>query len=343
MVCEAPGYAEWLDEVLIPSFTRVAFDPDAVTVIVGDKPDESGSSLPHAFPLGTRPCFVFEHEVISHDAWRVGDHIEVVDGKYEVRYIVGPTHVRVEVGNRGTGARAAVLRVIRELALAQSLANGERVMLHASGLEREGKVVLFTGPKEAGKTTLVTRLASATGAGLLANDCALLSPSEPRSRNWDVHAVPFPVSVRADTVRRFPELFRDVPAIKRPSRPTLAEADVARTEHGTVTEPARLRLSTPQFARALRVPLSAGGQLASLAFVTVDPDITGFRLVPLPPSDAPKFVRVAVYGPAERTTITPSSSSSSECGDSRLPTRAGRGPGRRGRQLRCAPGRPGGA
>lgn len=296
VVCEVPGHAEWLDELLPPGLNPVEFDPNAVTVVVheasGDKHREST-----AFPLGPVPCFVFEHEVISYDAWRVGDHIVIVDEKYDARYEIGPTMVRVGLRSPAPETRPPVLRVVRELALAQTLASGQRVLLHASGLEAGGRVVLFTGPKEAGKTTLVARLASTTGAGFLSNDCALMTPIAARSGGWDVRTVPLTVSVRADTVRRLPQLFARVPAIRRPSRLTETEAEAAVSEHGTMTEPARLRLSPIQFARALDVPLSVGGELAALAFVTIDPKLTGFRIAPLAAADARQPVRTAVYGP----------------------------------------------
>jgi hypothetical protein len=186
---------------------------------------------------------------------------------------------------------------VRELTFAQTLAESGNLLLHASGVERDGNVALFAGAKEAGKTTLAARLASVAPAAIVANDCGLASRSATGSPRWDAHAVPIPVSVRAGTVQRLPDLFEAVPAIDRPSRLTIAEAEQALARHGTVRTKERLRLSPPQFACAAQTVLSAGGNLACLAFVRVDESLRGFEINHLDVSEAEARIATVIYGP----------------------------------------------
>src|SRR5882757_1415303 len=161
---EAPGFSAWLDEVLHPAFTRVEPDERAVTVVVQrgapgapvPRPDESAE---------LRPWFTFDREVVSLPSRSNGATVHVIDDKYGASYVVHaePTlSVEVHADGPWPRTRAALLRVVRELAVSQVLAGGRSVRLHASGVERDGRVVLFAGPKGAGKTTLLSHLAAAT-------------------------------------------------------------------------------------------------------------------------------------------------------------------------------------
>jgi hypothetical protein len=293
---EVSGFADWLDEVLRPPFAPRAPDPGAVTVVVRDGAQTAGPTV-GARRVGPVPCFVFEHELVRHDAWQVGDHIEVFDDKYGTRYVLGPHAIGVEVVGPFPGTRAGLLRVVRELAIGQALADEHRLLLHASAIEHEGKVVLFSGSKGAGKTTLAARLASVDGSAFVANDCTLVSAPDAAPSGWSAHGVPVPVSVRADTVQRLPHLFRAVPATARPSRLTLAEADAAATRHGTVRDPVRLQLSPPQFARALGCSMAASGSVACLAFVTVSDDVRGFDVSDIDETASRARIATSVYGP----------------------------------------------
>ena len=67
------------------------------------------------------------------------------------------------------------MRVVRELVTAGALADGSRVELHASALAHDGRIIVLAGPKEAGKTTLMARLASVGKFAIAGNDRLLVT------------------------------------------------------------------------------------------------------------------------------------------------------------------------
>lgn len=290
---ETPGFADWLEEMLLPGFTRVEDGPVAATVVVrrscGERADDREGE-----PLGPLPCFVFDGEVVYQPAWRIGHEVALTDEKYGARYLMRPASVEVHADGPWPRARVAALRVVREVAVAQSLSDGHRMRLHASGVEDAGRVVLLAGPKWAGKTTLVAHLASSNRVGLVANDCALISRSN--SGAWEARAIPVSVSVRPETMERLPHLFHGVAAVESLSHLTMAEAELARAWRGTVAAPTRLKLSPALFAKALQTSLSGGGSLARVALVAADDDAVGYALRPLEAAEAERRLTPLRYG-----------------------------------------------
>jgi energy-coupling factor transporter ATP-binding protein EcfA2 len=273
---EAPGFAAWPEETLLPGFVSTAADVTVPEVVVRRGADVRVAGSCGGEFLGAVPCFVFDREVIHEPAWRTGDTLEITDHKYDAHYSVNPAAVIVDADGPWPRTRAAVLRVVRELALARNLADELRTRLHAAALEHDGRVLLLAGPKGAGKTTLLAHLASSTTASVVTNDCALVTRVHDGA--WDVKPVPVSVSVRAETMVQLPHLFAKVPAVDALSQRTIAEADEAVAEHGAVTEPTRLKLSPALFAREVGSVLSPGGRLAAVAVVSQDPRVDGYRV-----------------------------------------------------------------
>ena len=292
---EVAGLADWLDEALQPAFTREALDDTATEVRVVPRLETDPTQ--DREPLGRVPCFLFDTNVITHAAWRVGEHVEIADDKYGTRYLVRPTGVDIEATAGDRDARGALLRVVREVVLAHALTNRACGLLHTSAIRQDDNVALFSGPKEAGKTTLAARLAAIEGGAFLANDCTLVAPSPDDSAEWRAHGVPLVVSVRAETVARMPHLFQEIPAIERPARLTIAEADALLARDGPAPEPVRLRLTPAQFARALGAELAGEGRLGCIAFVRVDHSIRTYEIESVDEAEAAARLECAVYGP----------------------------------------------
>jgi predicted ATPase len=293
---EAPGFSEWLDEVLHPAFDRVEADTGAVTVAA----HRASTAAPRQETRATTevlPWFTFDHEVVTLPSRRNGEVIDVLDGKYGAGYVVH-TEPRLSVDVHADGpwprTRAALLRVVRELAVSQVLAGGRSVRLHASGVERAGAVVLFAGPKGAGKTTLLARLASATGAGVVTNDCAVVTRSAARS--WGVSPVPISISVRPGTLERLPGLFADVADVETLMQYTRAEAADALEQRGPVTAPRRIRLSPALFAQSVGGRLSPGGRLAAIVLLSADPSGSSTTIRDVPVDEAQRRLPAMRYG-----------------------------------------------
>ena len=293
---EAPGFSEWLDEVLHPAFSRSEPDHRAATVIAQRNSARAPDPLVGA-TTDLLPWFTFDHEVVSLPSRWIGDTVEVFDDKYGASYAVHrepKLSVEVHADGPWPRTRAALLRVVREVAVSQALGGGRSVRLHASGVERDGEVVLFAGPKGAGKTTLLARLASATDARIVTNDCAFVTRNGPGG--WDVRPVPISISVRAGTLEQLPDRFVDVADVETLMQYTRAEAAVALAERGSVTSPRRVRLSPALFAQAVRGQLSPGGRLAAVALLSSDSSGVGTTVREVPADEARQRLPPMRYG-----------------------------------------------
>ncbi len=292
----------WLDEFLLPGFDPFPSGDGMPHVVVTD--DDSAGALEGFDALGPRPCFALDQRVVEHPAARSGaGDIVVTDEQYGTRYAIEADTIRVLRHDPAPRTRASVMRVIRELAIAQALADGSRVQLHAAALAHDGRIVVLAGPKEAGKTTLTLRLASIAGLAIAGNDRILLSQSTGRDGAWSVRAVPTVVSVRPGTRARVIGRFDDVPAVAAPAHLTLRELDAIGDECARHDAGERMKLSPAQFARAAGASLCGEAPLAHVVLVTVDPTLERFTLTPCTREQARAGLDDVRYG--SRTDGTP--------------------------------------
>jgi hypothetical protein len=220
----------------------------------------------------------------------------VTDQKYGTRYRIEPDVVTVMRNEHAPRSRAGVMRVVREVATALALADGSQLQLHAAALEHRGRIVVLAGPKEAGKTTLVARLASVGKLGIAGNDRLLVTPSDDPAGGWRVRPIPTIVNVRATTQALLPALFGDVPAVPAPAHLTTRELDAVPVEHGAHDPVARLKLSPTQFARAVGASLCGEGELTRVLLISVDTVLDGFAIEPLNTAAARAQLEGARYG-----------------------------------------------
>ena len=294
--------AEWLDEFFRPGLTVVAADPAApvVRVVDADAGTElGGSSAPARTPV---PCFALDRSVVEHPAHRTADGILVIDDEqYGTRIVLGADSVTIVRRDPAPRSRAGVMRVVRELVTAQAVAVGA-LQLHAGALARDGRVAVLAGPKQAGKTTLVARLAGLGLGAIAANDRLLLAadPGPGTKAAWHACPIGTVVSVRPGTRALFPALTGPFPAVRSPAHLTVAElaACAARDAAGAGgdTAPARVTLSPAQFAHALGAPRSAGGRVAGVLLLAIDPDLDGYRITPLDADAAEPALAAVEYG-----------------------------------------------
>lgn len=282
----------WLDEFLLPGFDPFTSDVDAPWVVVTttDDPPRAVESL------GPRPCFALDQRVVEHPAWRSTAGVVVSDEQYGTRYSIGADAIRVLRDDEAPRTRASVMRVVRELATAQSLGDGSRLQLHAAALEHEGRIILLAGQKEAGKTTLTARLASIAELAVAGNDRVLLSSPHGSGGAWRLRPVPTVVSVRPGTRAHLVGRFDDFPAIPAPAHLTVRELDAIDVEHARHDAAARMKLSPMQFARAAGVSLCGEAPLAHVLLVSVDPELDGFALASCTRAQARRGLHAVRYG-----------------------------------------------
>lgn len=139
------------------------------------------------------------------------------------------------------------LRLMRE-AMLRTYEDHGGVVFHAAGADLDGHGVMITGPRSAGKTTLLTCLLRATGGGLLSNDRLIVD------RQGRLVAVPLPVPVARGTLEAVPELAAAVAGSSRPQRPVTALPKTFGTAE-------KAEFSAREYATALGTSLTAGSWL----------------------------------------------------------------------------------
>lgn len=290
---DAPDLLHWLDDFFLPGCARSpgrAGDP-RVTVVGPDDP-EALTADRAVIDEGPQPCFALDQSVVSHPSGRTRDGIRVIDdGQYGTRSLLGRDGVTVVRTDPAPRSRAGVMRVVRELVTAQAVADGQ-VQLHAALLERDGRAVVIAGPKEAGKTTLVARLAGLGVAALAANDRVLLAADD--RGGWQAHAVGTIVSIRPGTRELLPALRGAFPDVASPAH--LTDTELAAAGTGPAADDARVRVSPAQFARAIGARRAGGGRVARIVLLGVDRQLDGYRLRPLATDPAARALRRAEYG-----------------------------------------------
>jgi hypothetical protein len=292
---DAPAVLAWLDEFLTPAFEiRREGTADFVVRIIADEGAYEGAAATRpAGPPTLAACFALDREVTRRPSWAASGDVLVEGGKPGVLYRIRGTRVDILVHPASGHLRAPAMRVIRELAVARTLARSDRMQLHAAALETDGLGLLLAGPKGAGKTTLLGYLAASTGARVLANDRVLLD----RTRGGvEVRGVPTIVSIRPDSRRLLPCSFDAIPRIERPVYLTVAEADAARVISGGAGEASRLSVSPAQLARQLGVALAARARLAAIAFPGAHPDPEDLAVDRLDAAEAGRRLRDARFG-----------------------------------------------
>ncbi len=213
------------------------------------------SLLDAARPTSTHlECFTLDQGHVSLPELHLWQHLEdqerrvAVDAGHEVLLEpLAPHGARILTARNSDGSRLFLLRTIRELATAHALEQGD-VHLHASAIATPAGATLFTGRKNAGKSSMLLYQLEQLqgGASFLANDRVLVDDA------GLARGMPSIVSFRAPTLARHPR----VPARRLPP------SEVAAL-FGTHVTP-------------------AGAPARALVFLAIDPSVDTFDLAPLP-------------------------------------------------------------
>ncbi|MHB8837262.1 MAG: hypothetical protein ACYC9Y_16355 [Candidatus Methylomirabilia bacterium] len=200
-----PADVRWLDEFLQPHYRRAPPAPDAIEVALVIDSERYERLVAAFLPEQTMPSFVFDNEVKELPC-RSGDDgaLLLFEASFPAFYEVSADRRRVRiVGARvSPRLRLALVRVMREYAMNESQRCGE-FFLHASCFLAGGRPVIVTGPKLAGKTTLLTFACLRGGGRFLANDRVRVCAGED---GFTVKSVPVIVKVREGTLGFFPGL-----------------------------------------------------------------------------------------------------------------------------------------
>ena len=150
------------------------------------------------------PCFVLDGGTVCHPEWKGSgpDERILFDAHYQAFYYVERRsgHVRILATPRPNLTRIALMRVVRELAMAASLARGG-LLLHGAAFAIGGRGVVLAGPRRAGKSTLLLHALQAAGALFISNDRVLARQGQDRVV---LRGMPTIVNLRPGTLATFP-------------------------------------------------------------------------------------------------------------------------------------------
>jgi hypothetical protein len=294
-----PALLAWLEEFLRPAFELtdaassdrwVVLDTDDARLALA----RARGPLPGAPPV---PGFIRDGGPVSLPEWGGGGPDEQVlfDPDYQAFYrIHGPTgRVTVLAGVRPNLTRVAVMRVVRELALAATRAE-EGVLLHAAAVAVEGRGVVLAGPERAGKTTLLLHLLQVPGAAFAANDRVLVHATGGGAAM--LRPVPTIVTIRAETLGTFPAIAARIRASGWWHARTLAECDEPGARRPALTPDGAATLSPAQLCRVTGTSAIADTRLWRVIFPRVTAGATGIRLQRLSAEEAAGRLRAALFG-----------------------------------------------
>jgi hypothetical protein len=291
---EAPTAAtlRWLAEFLSPPFRAGRCDHYAATVTLREDAAAYDEALARRPPSATAEldCFVNDSHVIRLPSWTSAPAtVTAWQESWRVLYSVdrrtGATTVLSPPDN--PSARAALMRVVRELAMNHALCRGG-VFLHAASMAVGGRGLLIAGEKGAGKTTLLLHLLREITGDYVSNDRVLLAaPDSPI-----VRGMPTIVTLRPSTLASFPDLAAAVLARSYHYRRTLAEAAEHRQPVRSWTD-GSVGLSPVQLCTILGVALEPACELHAILFPRITPGAAAFDLRELAPAEAAARLRRA--------------------------------------------------
>lgn len=291
VMCDTPAPLEWLREFVSPWFKDGAAPPPAarstrITLDLAAAAWRALRSDAPVSPAARATCFVLEGCILSYPVWTDDQRGRwIFDEDMEVFYGRSPggSEVTVLAEADGPGARVALMRVCRELAMVEAREAGA-LLVHCSGVVRDGRAVVISGPKRAGKTSLLLHALQAENAAFLANDRAAISLDE--RGDWTARGIPTVVALRSATIRLFPALAERLRTSSYSHPQTIEEVRRAPERQPWGAADNGADLSPRQLCDLLGRPATPEATLSVLLFPRVDPGVDGIEMCDLSPSEA---------------------------------------------------------
>lgn len=220
VIVEALEDIEWLAEFLVPWFSISDESPD-ISVKVCTDPKRYERQMKRGSAGGVLKAFMMDTNCIELPEWNAAvQTVAIFDEKHSVFYLVSPKHIELLRAHTRICVRMRLMRVLRELAMGTAQLSGGR-FIHASAFVIDGKTAIITGPRLAGKTTLLSYMLATTGAEFLSNDRLLIKGDEV---SMQAKGMPTIVSIREGTMNMIAGLRRNLEISGFSAKMTLKEA-----------------------------------------------------------------------------------------------------------------------
>ena len=224
-------------------------------------------------------AFVLDQRILTTPCWPSPSNGRPVffDAAHHALYLTD-ARPGVTVVTRAGGRlfRGAVMRIVRELAMARAWTRTSAV-LHASAFAGLQGAVVMTGPKRSGKTSLLLHCLHASGTAFLANDRIVLFDEGQR---FTAQGMPSLVSLRHSTIGLFPRLAETLSARRYRAHLTPGEMEAMPAATRSDMDGA---ISPSQLCHAIDVPMAEAASLAAVLLPRVDLSSRGLRIEAVAP------------------------------------------------------------
>ena len=287
------GAARWLREFLIPWFESCP--PGAgelrVRLRISSSAFEALARRQAAASPEPRACFALDSQTASFPGWTDAEGSALAEPGRGCFYRLERGGVEIVARTPAPPVRVALMRAVRELAVLRRREAAGCLDLHAAAFAVKDRAVLLVGAKRAGKTSLLANALGSGRADLIANDRVFVESEAGTAR---VFGVPSLVSIRPDTLERFPALRSVVPGGAALLHAGEIEAQLASPSPDAA--PVKYALSPAQLAQQLGAGTAPGAPIAAILFPEIDPSHSGWSLARIDPAEAGGRLRECLYG-----------------------------------------------
>jgi hypothetical protein len=257
-----PATLAWLVEFLSPWYETPGDAPGdyAVTFEVAVDAYQHLRQQALGHEGETAESFVRDDEIVLHPVWGEADGGRtMVLTDVPVAYRFAPGHQRMGIVARSATGRPRVglMRAVREATIASRRQAGA-LLVHGAAFKVADRVVIVSGPRRTGKTTLLLHALKDRRLHFVANDRVFVRPDGHGVPQ--VRGMPTIVSLRPGTLSMLPDLAHRLATSGFGWARSLEEAR-ALARGG---EPGRPSLSCAQLCELLGVEAHAGGRLAAI-------------------------------------------------------------------------------
>ena len=295
--CEEAAHLCWLAEFLAPAFS-VGENTQADCAVCLTEDDQSFAATQHRGPAGNRrliECFILDSQVIRLPLWGSDSAERVLfDDRFQVFYGIataGP-RVRILTATNNVHARFALMRVVREFAMARAW-TPTSLVLHGAAVGLGERGLIIAGPKRAGKTSLLIYCLQAAGVQFIANDRVVVELAAPRPV---LHGLPTLVTIRDRTLDFFPAVERVLRRQCYDHRLSLTEVEQAGGDSAPPRRGHPVDLSPAQFCAVLNVARRGHLPVHAVLFPQVTDDSAGLQVHRLTPHAASLHLTTALFG-----------------------------------------------
>ncbi len=284
--------ATWLREFLLPWFAPSGGAPDVTVKLTVDK-SRFEELLAEGARGGQRRLFMLDTRTVDLPCWQAaGQEKAFYHAAHCLFFLVRGQTIELVAAEPQADSRIDIMRTIRELAMGVAQLSGHR-FLHASAFAVGDRAALISGPREAGKTSLLTYALTHAPGGFIGNDRVL---AKTRGTATRIRGMPTIVSIRDGTMDLFPGMREEIAARYYRSRATLAEAQRPATIAGMVVKQGGASITPRQFCTLLQCDPVPEAQATVLLFPRQTGRPGGLELHPLNAAEASARLQRGLFG-----------------------------------------------